>query len=145
MINLQKVYDWLRNNLETSYDRVIFLGDFNAGGSYFKVGVDEYKVPFLYHNPAIRQYITGNTNIKNDEPYDKIAVSSCIFRKDYLNEPQVFDFKTKLYPKQLPDVRLLDANLDILYACMICSNKYNQAGLPRLTAVIHTFLWTVNI
>lgn len=100
MIKLETVYNWLKApaNKFQNYDRVIFLGDFNAGCAYFKQGVDELKVPFLFneHHSNIRQYITGNTNIQKTCPYDRMAISSCIYSRDALSNENIFDFATRL-------------------------------------------------
>ena len=110
MMRLEKVYGWLRSSNPPfpSYDRVIFLGDFNAGCSYFKVGVDEYKVPFLYDSTELKHLIDGITNIavKDKCPYDKMVASKCIFSRDTLLHNQVFNFSSALFhPTPLPLVR----------------------------------------
>ena len=104
MSKLETVYNWLNAGKLPNYDRVIFLGDFNAGCAYFKQGVDERKVPFLFneHHSNIRQYITGNTNIQKTCPYDKMAVSSCMYSRDALNNANIFDFATQLFPPGNP-------------------------------------------
>ena len=108
MMRLKKVYGWLRsiNPPFPSYDRVIFLGDFNAGCSYFKEGVDEYKVPFLYDSTKLKHFIDGITNIGEDKcPYDKMVASKCIFSRDTLHHNKIFNFSSKLFNPPLPLVR----------------------------------------
>ena len=75
--------------------RVVFLGDFNADGDYFRE-YDEEKIPFLFDPIEAGMNIlpfknNAKTNLNGDKTYDRIVVSKSVFA-DMQGEAEVDTF-----------------------------------------------------
>ena len=78
---------WELHKLEDVYNalgkpkRVVFLGDFNADGDYFRE-YDEDKIPFLFGPKTEMNMLQfkndAKTNLNRDKTYDRIVVSNSV-------------------------------------------------------------------